>query len=60
MLDQEADIIYENGPFFIIKVKSRFEIRKNGNTFATLIGVVDNAAQAQRFVDRAVSHPDRF
>ena len=56
----ESKIIYESGPFYAFRTKDRIEIRKNGTTHATLVGAVKDEAQAKRFIDRAVNHPDRF
>ncbi len=55
----ESKIVYESGPFFAFQTKDGIEIRKNGPTHAFLLGIVKDAAQAKRLIDRANLHADK-
>ena len=59
-MNAEDKIVYETEHFYAFQVKSGFEIRKNGLTHATVLGIAKTVEQAKRFIDRAEKYPEKF
>lgn len=60
MSEKESDIVYEAGMFYVIKCNNVFETRKNGNSYAVVVGAHNNPQDAERFALRCSLHPNAF
>lgn len=53
----EQDILHETQNLYVVKAGNDFEIRLNGNTYATVVGKKPTLESAKTFMDKLEKYP---